>query len=65
MKYAANRRLFTKTLVTVSTKSEVFLKDFFNKSGLVATPDAFTFPKEILKRNASIFWVLVVSEEME
>ena len=65
MKYAANRTLFTKTLVTVSTKSEVFLKDFFNKFGLVATPDAFTFPKEILKRNTSLFWVLVVSEEME
>ena len=32
LKYAANKTLFLSiTPVTVSTKSEVFLKDFFNK----------------------------------
>ena len=30
LKYAANRTLFSKTPVTVSTKSEVFLKEFFS-----------------------------------
>ena len=29
------------------------------------TTDAFTFPKEILKRNTSLFWVLAVSKEMK
>ena len=31
LKYAANRTFFPKTPVTVSTKNEVFLKDFFSK----------------------------------
>ena len=31
----------------------------------MTTPDAFTFPEEILKRNTSLFWVLTVSKEMK
>ena len=29
------------------------------------TTDAFTFLEEILKRDASLFWVLAVSKEMK
>ena len=29
------------------------------------TTDAITFPKEILKRNTSFFWVLALSKEMK
>ena len=31
LKYAANRTIFSRTPVTVNTKSEVFLKDVFSK----------------------------------
>ena len=33
--------------------------------GQITTPDAFTFPEEILKRNTSLLWVLAVSKEMK
>ena len=29
------------------------------------TTDIFTFPKEILKKNTSLFWVLAFSGEMK
>ena len=38
-----------------STKSEVFLKEFFNKFEDICTiTDAFTFAEEILHRNTSL-----------
>ena len=50
LKYAANRTLFSKTPVTVNTKTEVYLKDFFSKFEKITTPDAFTFPEETMKK---------------
>ena len=39
-----------------STKSDVFLKNFFNKFENICTiTDAFTFTEEILNRNTSLF----------
>ena len=45
---------------------EVFIKTNVCWEGYrQVTYDAFTFPKEILKRDTSLFWVLAVSEEMK
>ena len=69
--------LFTKCVVWLVAKildkytDKEFLKILFLKLKFEiwgywqVTTDAFTFPKEILTRNTSLFWVLAVSKEMK
>ena len=59
MKYAANRTIFSKTPVTVSTKSEGHRQ--------VTTPDVFTFPEQILKEtlNFSGCWLFLKKSNNE
>ena len=44
---------------------EEFLRVYKNWRCWQVTTDAFTFPKEIIERTASLFWVLEASKEMK
>ena len=66
-----NEVIYTWTKVQVKAEEAQKVK-FFTRTILVnwryrqvTTPDAFTFPEEILKSNTSLFWVLAVSKEMK
>ena len=62
--YVYLQRVSKNSLSTISTINEVFLKEIFSEFEDISsnTPDAFTFPEEILKRNTLFFWVLAVSK---